>query len=113
MYVILLMSLVSLLSVIFVVKRLCTKSTSSDLKKVLLKRHLVYFVFFLLFLFHTNLHLLDKQIKEYWSTIDLYNVATLTNSVGIALATLRFIEPYVLQRFLMSFKKLFCCTIRK
>ena len=111
MYTILAISLVTLTSVVYVMKRLCTRSTSTELKKVLLKRHIVYFVFFILFLFHTNLHLLDKQIREYLSMKSYYLIATITNSVGICLAALRFFEPYVFQRFLRDFRKLFCCSI--
>ena len=105
------MSLVTMASVIYVIKRLCTKSTSGEMKQVLLKWHIVYFVFFIVFLFRSNLHLFDKQIREFISMDTYFIIATSANSVGICLALLRFLEPYVFQRFLRDLRKFFGCSI--
>ena len=96
MYIILIMSVITFVAVILVIKRLCHKGTSSELKKVVIKRHIIYFVFFVLFLFHTNLHLLDKELKEYVSMDSYYLIAAVTNTVGIFMALIRLLEPYVL-----------------
>ena len=104
-----LFTLITIVAATILVFRLKQQGTSQELRTVVLKRHILYFCFFFIFMVHTNMHVLDKiGIIRNVSKDGFWVIAQITNLSGLSFAIIRFIEPFVYQNFLYSIKNL-CC----
>lgn len=89
--------------------RLQFKGMSMKMKKVIMKRHISYFVFYLIFIIHTFQHLFNTYLRSKWDDVVYYSIGGAFNSIGFFLAFVRFSEPYIWINFKADMRKLFCC----
>lgn len=93
---------------ILVVYRLAQRSTSRELRCLVLKRHLIYFVMYFLLLFHVTTHFFSAEFKKLLGGADtFYWLGASLNVVGLILAFTRLFEPYVFSTLKADFRKFF------
>lgn len=83
--------------------RLLVKGTPDELRKVVVKQHMLYLVFYLIFILWS----FKTYIENKWGKSSSY-IHWITNSVGFFLACVRFSEPFIWNNFKADIKRLFC-----
>ena len=89
------MSVMTILPFFLVMIRLLKKGTSEKLKRLVIKRHAIYFLAYFVYLFDV-------------SGMGISETIIYANFIGFFLALLRLFEPYVWKIFIYNVK-LFCC----
>ena len=113
--------LISIVSFALVVVRLCQKGTSQDLRQKVLRRHVTYFLVYLMIVFGDlvdffGISLLFENKPEIYTDIwDLVMILMFDIS-GTFLALIRLMEPWVWESFRKEIKGIarwflntFCC----
>ena len=94
-----------------VINLLCQKRTSPELKKLVLKRHMLYFAFYLLFMISNNIN--ELVMDHHTKVVPHLYTDAVRNIFGLPLALIRISEPYVWAEFKKMNRPIFCCRKAK
>ena len=101
---------------VLVAKRLFVKGTSDDLRKKVLKRHIIYIVLYMGVLWSIFFDLFEwsNSYTAYLGSTGYYIVSFLFfELIGVPIAIIRISEPFVYQEFKAMIQKFFCCTKKR
>jgi len=112
------LSLTVIMSAVLISYRLCFKGTSKEFKLIILKRHMTYFLFYLVYFLRLNFVSILDYIENtgYRTTIkdaEIYFISeAIGDTVGIILAIIRLSEPYVWEAFKLKIQQIFFCCCK-
>ena len=109
-------SIFTIFPAVLVMKRLFLKGTSNDLRQKLLYRHVIYIVLYMFIIWTILFDLFE------WSNITTAYLGSygyyvfsffMFELIGVPIALVRILEPFVFQEFKIVIKKYFCCTKKR
>ena len=104
-----LLAATTVITIVLVLLRLRIQGTSKDLKEKVLRRHILYFALYCVYLLQLLQHFNSYWLKKLMTEGAFYWVGACFNVIGVLLAATRLAEPFVWNNFKADFLRLCGC----